>query len=201
MFVTDEWQAEVEPLYEAQLLDGIPHDRLALQWDVAIEMWMWEGWFEAPFDDVKGGSIERLVRISHVVPDDVELGFHLCYGDYDHEHFHEPDDAANLAEVANRISAAVRRLIQWLHLPVPIDRSVDAYFEPLRSSRCARRPSCTSVSCISATASRARARASIRLAVTSPTSAWLPSAVWAAVHRSAAARRMGSGGCCEPTPK
>jgi len=140
MFVTDDAQAEVEPLYEARLLDevrrildGIPYDRLALQWDVAIEMWMWEGWLHAPFDDVKGGIIERLVRISHVVPDDVELGFHLCYGDYDHEHFHEPDDAANLAEVANRIVAAVRRPIQWLHLPVPIDRTDDAYFEPLRS--------------------------------------------------------------------
>lgn len=47
MFVTDDAQAEVEPLYEAQLLDevrrildGISHERLALQWDVAIEMWM-----------------------------------------------------------------------------------------------------------------------------------------------------------------
>ena len=140
MFVTDDAQAEVEPLYEAQLLDevrrildGIPHDRLALQWDVAIEMWMWEGWLYAPFEDVKGGIIERLVRVSHVVPDDVELGFHLCYGDFDHEHFHEPDDAANLVEVANRISATVRRPIQWLHLPVPIDRVDDAYFEPLGS--------------------------------------------------------------------
>ena len=41
----------MELLYEAQLLDevrrilnSIPHERLALQWDVAIEMWMWEGW-------------------------------------------------------------------------------------------------------------------------------------------------------------
>ena len=140
MFVTDDAQTEVEPLYEARLLDevrrildGIPHDWLALQWDVAIEMWMWEGWLDAPFDDVEGAIIDRLARISDVISDDVELGFHLCYGDYDHEHFHEPDDAANLADVANRIGAAVRRPVQWLHLPVPIDRTDDAYFEPLRS--------------------------------------------------------------------
>jgi hypothetical protein len=33
-------------------------------------------------------------RLGRAVPDDVELGFHLCYGDLDAKHFVQPTDAA-----------------------------------------------------------------------------------------------------------
>jgi len=35
--------------------------------------------------------------------------------------------------VANAISAGVTRTINWIHMPVPRDRSDDAYFAPLRN--------------------------------------------------------------------
>ena len=37
--------------------------------------------------------VERLVRLGHRVPTDIELGYHLCYGDAGHQHFVEPEDA------------------------------------------------------------------------------------------------------------
>jgi len=96
-------------------------------------MAIWEGLWPTHFTDVKTGIIERLVRIGNRVPADVELGYHLCYGDYQHSHFAQPVDAANSVEVANAVSAALKRPINWLHLPVPRERSDDAYFVPLRN--------------------------------------------------------------------
>jgi hypothetical protein len=140
-FVSQRDQAAVEPAYERQMLEelgricaGVPADELAIQWDVAFEMGMWEGIggpFEAWFAPVREGIVERLVRYASAVPRDVELGLHLCYGDFGHEHFVQPSDAGNLAEVSRRVSGQLTRPIDWIHLPVPRDRSDSAYFAPL----------------------------------------------------------------------
>ena len=68
---------------------------------------------------------------------DVELGFHLCYGDWEAKHFIEPADAGKLAEFANLLADSISRPITYVHMPVPIDRSDDAYFEPLRKLKLA----------------------------------------------------------------
>ncbi len=140
VFVAPQDKAVVEPPYEARLLAeldeiaaAIPHNDLAIQWDVAVEMAIWEGLWPTHFTDVKTGIIERLVRIGNRVPADVELGYHLCYGDYQHSHFAQPVDTTNSVEVANAVSAALKRPINWMHLPIPRDRSDDAYFAPLRN--------------------------------------------------------------------
>ena len=131
-------QAAVEPAYEAAMLReladvlaAISHDRLAIQWDVAVEFGVLEGIWPVPFKDLMGGIAERIIRLSGHVPNDVEMGFHLCYGDFQHQHFVEPEDTGRLVELANRVSASVERPIQWIHLPVPRERTDDAYFAPL----------------------------------------------------------------------
>ncbi len=137
-FVHFDSQAVVETAYEAamlrelaEVLDEIPHDKLAIQWDVAVEFGVLEGVWPVPFEDLMDGIVERIVRISGHVPSDVEMGFHLCYGDFQHQHFVEPADTSRLVELANRVSAGVERPIQWIHLPVPRNRTDDAYFAPL----------------------------------------------------------------------
>lgn len=140
-FVVPDDQAAVEPAYEHQLMveldaicAAIPHDQLAVQWDVAVEFGILEGAFPSFLtgrDDATREAVDRLVRYCGRVPDDVELGIHLCYGDAGHKHFKEPEDTGLLVEVANAASARVTRPIQWLHLPVPRDRDDDAYFAPL----------------------------------------------------------------------
>jgi hypothetical protein len=138
-FVVLDEQALIEPAYEARLLAEvaeicavIPHGSLAIQWDVAIEMAIWEGFWPPHFADFKRGAIERLVRVGDQIPADVELGYHLCYGDYGHQHFKQPADSAKLVEVANALMATVRRQINWIHMPVPRYRDDDGYFAPLR---------------------------------------------------------------------
>jgi ubiquinone/menaquinone biosynthesis C-methylase UbiE len=141
-FVVPEHQEALEPLYEERLLaelrlivDEIPHDQLAVQWDTTFEFGMLEGVFPVWFADVKGGILERLLRLSRQVPGDVELGYHLCYGDAQHRHFTEPADAGRLVEIANALSASPGRGLDWIHLPVPRGRTDDAYYEPLRELR------------------------------------------------------------------
>jgi methionine synthase II (cobalamin-independent) len=132
----------IEPAYEQAMLReveaicrAIPHEDLAIQWDVCIEMLMWDGrWplIRNPFDDMRREIETRMKRIAVAVPGGVELGFHLCYGDWEAKHFVEPLDAGKLTEFANTLTGAVARSITYVHMPVPIDRSDDAYFEPLR---------------------------------------------------------------------
>jgi hypothetical protein len=135
----------IEPVYTAAMLreldailEAIPHEDLAIQWDVASEMGVVEAapafgrimdvWWEGdPFP----GIVARLAALVDAVPEDVEVGIHLCYGDVAEKHFFEPVDSANLVRVGNAVVAASARELTWLHLPVPIERDDDAYYEPL----------------------------------------------------------------------
>ncbi|WP_243752552.1 hypothetical protein [Leucobacter ruminantium] len=143
-FVRAEDRAEFEPVYERALaaeldriLTEIPHDEVAIQWDAALEFAMLEGQTSFTgqpyewFDDVWAGTAERLARQIDRVPADVEVGVHLCYGDVAEKHFVEPRDAEHLTRFANLVVERARRDLTWLHLPVPIERDDDAYFEPL----------------------------------------------------------------------
>lgn len=138
-------RAAIEPVYAAamqrelgRILATIPHEDLAIQWDVAVEMGILEGaavgggvmsaWWDG---DVLGGIISRLARLVDAVPDDVEAGIHLCYGDVAEKHFVEPADTATLVRVANSLVAAISRDLTWLHLPVPIERDDAEYFRAL----------------------------------------------------------------------
>jgi len=134
--------AALEPPWEAglvreldRILAGIPHHRLAIQWDVAKEILMLEGVFPAHFAPLMPGIVERLRRLGELVPERVELGYHLCYGDHKHRHEKEPEDTGLLTEVMNRLAAGVRRRIDWIHLPVPRGRDDEAYFRPLAEAR------------------------------------------------------------------
>ena len=141
-FVVPEHQPLLEPLYEARLLAEldeivreIPHDQLAIQWDTNFELGMLEGVFPVWFADVKGGILERLLRLARHVPPDVELGYHLCYGDVQHRHFTEPEDAGKLVDVANALSASLGRALNWVHMPAPRGRTDEAYYAPLAELR------------------------------------------------------------------
>ena len=97
------------------ILEDVPHDQLAIQWDTNFEFGMLEGVFPVWFDDVKGGILERLLRLSRHVPPDVQLGYHFCYGDVQHRHFTEPADAGKLVDVANALAASLGRPLNWIH--------------------------------------------------------------------------------------
>jgi methionine synthase II (cobalamin-independent) len=117
----------------ARIAAAIPHEDLALQWDVCVEMVQWDGrWQNAPqFPGMEQVFAAMFRRLSKAVPEDIELGFHLCYGDLDAAHFIEPTDATKMVELANLITASAGRPVAYVHMPVPVNRTDDAYYEPL----------------------------------------------------------------------
>ena len=141
-FVALEHQADLEPVYEAQMareveriLDAIPHADLALQWDARYEFAMLDGAIAVWFGDVRAGILERLLRLGRLVPPEVELGYHLCYGDEEHGHFSEPQDSNDLVAVANALGDGLERPLNWIHMPVPERRDDDGWFSPMRDLR------------------------------------------------------------------
>ena len=135
-------QEAVEHAYERKMLeeldavlDEIPAGELAIQWDTAVEFAVLEGILPSFVDDPERDILERLVRLGNHVPPGVELGYHLCYGDAGHQHFVEPADTSKLVAIANGVCEGVSRRVDWLHMPVPRERSDEAYFRPLRDLR------------------------------------------------------------------
>ena len=98
---------------------------------VCQDVGIWEGYYPAYFADREAGVIERLVRVAEAIPEGVELGFHLCYGDLKHAHFMEPKNAGVLCAMSNALCASISRRVDWIHVPVPRDREDIGYFEPL----------------------------------------------------------------------
>ena len=130
---------QIEPAYEAamrkevaKICAEIQHSDLCIQWDLCIEMILWDGrsTFYAQVVD-KPGILDRISRLCRDIPQDVELGFHLCYGDFEAKHFIEPLDAASMVSLANGLAREPGHRVSFVHMPVPVDRSDDTFFKPL----------------------------------------------------------------------
>lgn len=125
----------------AALCQTIPHEDLILQWDInwetlAIEL---DDYLpgEPPFhyrpdQDAMTRFIRFLKELNGSIPETVPVGIHLCYGDYNNTHFKEPKDLSTSVLMANTAVKESPHEIAYVHMSVPIDRSDDAYFEPLK---------------------------------------------------------------------
>ena len=147
-----EVQAEIEALYErrmelsiGRIVESIPSKDLVIQWDLCFEITALEydrgrlsdPFHKAHFTPVKSGLLERLSRLCQRVPPEVNLAFHLCYGDLYHKHFIEPIDTRLVVELANDIIEMVGKThqVEWIHVPVPRSRVDSEYFTPLNGLR------------------------------------------------------------------
>jgi hypothetical protein len=137
--VLPEARAQIGPAYTAamareveRMATTIPVDELAIQWDCTHPPA-----YEASPSEVRALMRGELARVSAYVPDGVELGYHLCYGDFEHRHMVQPKDLGTCVELANHIVEHASRPVSWVHMPVPRERSDQAYFVPLRDLRLA----------------------------------------------------------------
>ncbi|WP_037062877.1 hypothetical protein [Pseudonocardia acaciae] len=117
----------------ARLLDAIPVRDLAIQWDMAYET-----------QDISGvlawtpeGAWERFARpvrtLTRLIPEEVLVGYHLCYGTFPEWPMFEAHDMSTLVRMANYAVAESGRPVDWLHLAGPrYLRSEDRrFFRPL----------------------------------------------------------------------
>jgi hypothetical protein len=145
LFLVDELHAVLDPIYNAavkreidKIAAAIPHDELAIQFDVASAVFARLERNEASsYGRTKAETQETfsqiLIDLGNHVPADVDLLYHLCYGDSGHRHVVEPTDMADMVDFANRLSRRIARPVQLIHMPVPRNRADDAYFEPLKN--------------------------------------------------------------------
>jgi hypothetical protein len=143
LFLKDDLHQQLDTIFNKALkheIDKIaaslPHDQIAIQFDVASAVF---ARLQRNEPNAYGKTrAEMLTRFSAIladlaeqVPADIELMFHFCYGDSNHKHVIEPVDMGDMTDVANRLCMDIKRPIQLIHMPVPRDRSDDAYFAPL----------------------------------------------------------------------
>jgi hypothetical protein len=143
-FLDDSLHAAADPVYNAALkreIDKIaaelPHDEIAFQFDVASAVFARLERNEASsYGRTKAEMQETftniLIDLGNRVPADIDLLYHLCYGDAGHRHVVEPTDMADMVEFTNRLMRGIRRPIQLVHMPVPRSRDDDAYFTALK---------------------------------------------------------------------
>ncbi len=116
-----------------RLLGEVPAEDLAIQWDCAYEThdiegvlaWTTEGGWER-----FAGPVTRLTRL---IPEEVLVGYHLCYGTFPEWPMYEARDYSVLVRMANFAVAESGRTVDWLHLAGPrYLRSEDrSFFRPL----------------------------------------------------------------------
>jgi hypothetical protein len=147
LYLQDELHAPLDPVYNAALkreIDKIatrlPHDQIAIQFDVASAVFARlerrdVSSYGRDKAETQASFANILVELAERVPVGIELLFHFCYGDSNHKHVVEPTDMADMVEMANRLTEGIRRPIELIHMPVPRDRSDDAYFAPLKRLR------------------------------------------------------------------
>jgi hypothetical protein len=143
LFLQDDLHLPLDPVFNQALkceIDkisaGLPHDQISIQFDVASAVFARlqrdePNAYGKNRDEMLASFSRILADLADHVPDDIELMFHFCYGDSNHKHVIEPVDMADMVDMANRLSADIKRPINLIHMPVPRDRSDDAYFEPL----------------------------------------------------------------------
>jgi len=117
----------------ARLTDAVAPGDLAIQWDLAYETqdiervlaWAPEGGWER-----FAGPVTRLTRL---IPEEVLVGYHLCYGTFPEWPMYEAQDMSVLVRMANFAVAESGRPVDWLHLAGPrYLRSEDRrFFRPL----------------------------------------------------------------------
>ena len=132
-----------------EITGSIPHEDLAIQWDLARETAAVEG-VEFQFADselrtLPSDPMERychaLSELSPRIPADVWLGLHVCYGSLGHEEGESPDsahyvpirDLGTAVQMLNRGTVACGRRVDYVHMPVQFDPAAitDEFYAPL----------------------------------------------------------------------
>jgi hypothetical protein len=116
-----------------RLMEAIPPEDLAVQWDVCYEVLDLEGvlaWTAPGAWERFTGPVTRLTRL---IPEGAVVGYHLCYGTFPEWPMFEARDMGLLVLMANYAAANSGRTVDYLHLAGPryLRSEDDRFFRPL----------------------------------------------------------------------
>jgi hypothetical protein len=129
------------------LAGSIPHEDLAIQWDMARETAAVEGiefnFPDSELEDIPVDPMQRycraLAELSPGVPEGIWLGLHVCYGSLGQAEGESPDSAhfmpiRDLSTAVNMLNAGVPacgRRVDYVHMPVQLADLRDDFYAPL----------------------------------------------------------------------
>jgi hypothetical protein len=117
------------------IVQKIPHDDLAIQWDCSTEVQDAYGAIPGfPAEGAVERSLDQFRTLSPLVPESVMLGYHLCFGTLGGWPRFAPADLSATVALANAIVEASGRRVDWIHIPILPD-APDAFFAPLKALR------------------------------------------------------------------
>jgi catechol 2,3-dioxygenase-like lactoylglutathione lyase family enzyme len=116
----------------AKIVEKIPNEDLAIQWDCATEV-------QDAYGSISGLSkttaiqrnIGQIEAISPRIPEKIALGYHLCFGTLGGWPRFAPLDLSGAVELGNAFIKASGRRVDWLHIPVLPDAD-ESFFAPLQ---------------------------------------------------------------------
>lgn len=119
----------------AAMLDRIPPDELAIQWDCSTELQdVYGGVPGVPKEGALERNVPQVLEMSRDIPESVKLGYHLCFGTLGGWPRFAPDSARDVVELANAFIQGSGRKVDWMHIPV-LDRTDADYYAPFGDLR------------------------------------------------------------------
>jgi hypothetical protein len=120
----------------AKMVEMIPNDDLAIQWDLALEQKDVEGLLEkgdaAAAQKIADRDCAPAAEVCSVLPPEVRLGYHMCFGTLSGWPSRQPPDMTGSVLLANAAVAASGRRVDFLHFPT-LGSAEDKFFAPLKS--------------------------------------------------------------------
>jgi hypothetical protein len=116
-----------------RLTAEIPPSELAIQWDVCYEVLDLEGVIAWMGDGAWERFTGPVTRLTPLVPEEVLVGYHLCYGTFPEWPMYEARDLGLLVRMANFAVAESGRTVDWVHLAGPkyLRSEDERFFAPL----------------------------------------------------------------------
>ena len=102
-----------------RLLDEIPAEDLAIQWDMAYEVQDLEGVLAWTAEGAWERYAGPVARLTPLIPEDVMVGYHFCYGTFPEWPMYEARDFEVLVRMANYAVANSGRTVDWVHMAGP----------------------------------------------------------------------------------
>lgn len=140
-FGDEKVQQFCEPNYSLRMKEDIdelaaliPHSEFTIQWDLPLEIAIWEGQTKTYLPNPREDIVGKLCDMMERVPSDVSQGLHLCYGDVSHRHWKEPD-LQLMVDFTNAVQGRLVRSVDYVHFPVPRTWLEASNYEPLKDLR------------------------------------------------------------------